>query len=726
MRNNAPISIVSVIFLIIFWPAHGQPLEKSTHEAINLEIGQRTINEFSLNSFLKNQLGLKEGINENLKLDPVEKTVLGWVGEGGKTEDEPDGFGQLFFNKGRSNNHFHNPLKTWGEAGLNDTVWGLRFTGQSSVLWAQNPNQNAGGKWAWQDARKYYYEGLTCVDKIARDSAFANTFRALGQLMHLVHDASVPAHARNDIHIKYNYEKWLEDIRTYEGETFQGFLKNPISFDKSILDINPNSLASIPISKIIDTDQYNGDNPGITVSNAIGIAEYTNANFSSEGTVFSKEFPYPALTSVEKADYLIPHPRDNSKTVTRQYYKKIGDGEVGYRVATVGFLRDYIMKYFKDYTGLETKALDGGVLEDYASRLLPRAVGYSAGLLEYFFRGQLQVTSLPIFFKNNLSYIKLKIKNLTPTKETMMNGNFILTYRYTPKGKAKDGSQDVFGRAWALNGDLFVPCVELKYYEKEGDAMEVFFRMIPALSISKEEYESIQFMLAFQGTLGKEEGAVIGKYFTPGEVPFGEEWDKGLTGTHAWGHEGVNLFMGNTTNGYSSNIIMGDTLVKDSVRYANVGQSRTNYSWVGVFCCNHEQFKDIFPIPVTRNTSLMFKIDQMWINPIPPFPGEASHWQGLWLHFSNGYALQFTQPGQGVYEGDRTAIYSFTLGYNILGNFYDLFGGAGIGIPEGPFYLESISLVQVLFSLGGKLPWEVEYQQHMEVDFLQIIEAKEQ
>jgi hypothetical protein len=122
----------------------------------------------------------------------------------------------------------------------------------------------------------------------------------------------------------------------------------------------------------------------------------------------------------------------------------------------------------------------------------------------------------------------------------------------------------------------------------------------------------------------------------------------------------------------------------------------------------------------------MFKIDQMCINPIPPFLGEASHWQGLWLHFGNGYALQFTQPGQGVYEGNTTAIYNFTLGYNILGNIYDLFAGAGIQIPGGPFSLESISLVQVLFSLGGKLPWEIEYQQHMEVDFIQVIEAKEQ
>ena len=542
--------------------------------------------------------------------------------------------------------------------------------------------------------------------------------------MHLVHDASVPAHGRNDIHIKYNYESWLEDVRIYEGEIFQDFIKNPISFDKSILDISPNSLAPIPISRIIDTDQYNGDNPGITVSNAIGIAEYTNANFFSEGTVFSKDFPYPALTSVEKADYLIPHPRDNAKTVTRQYYKKIGDGEVGYRVATVGFLGDYIMKYFKDYTGLERKALDGGVLEDYASRLLPRAVGYSAGLLEYFFRGQLQVTSLPLFFKNELSYLRLKIKNMTPTKEAMMNGRLVLTYRYTPKGKAKDGSQDIFGRVWAMDGSSFVPCTNLNYYEKEGDEMEVFFQMIPALS--KEEYDSIQFMLAFQGTLGKEDGAVIGKNFTPGEVIFGEEWDKGLTGNHPWGHTGLNLDNQNPDNGVSLNAIVGDTFIKDNIRYAIGRRARCNETAVSIYCCNN-QFRDILPIPITPNTHVMFKIDAMWINAIPNAePGYTRQWQGLWLYFDQGLKLEYSTVDQYVFNDEKTAVYTFYFGVTMLDNIYQLFGAYGISIPEGPFYLQGISFVQQLTDLDANDPANIEYHQHMEVDFIQIIEGKEQ
>ena len=153
--------------------------------------------------------------------------------------------------------------------------------------------------------------------------ALANTFRALGQLMHLVQDASVPAHVRDDVHIFYTYEGWVEDMRTSvsneDRRIFANFIANPIAFDPSIPNGIPNSLAPIPIAKIIDTDQYTGANPAITVQQTVGIAEYTNANFFSEDTVFSNAFPYPGPTSARIEPYIIPDPRDSSKTVTRKY-----------------------------------------------------------------------------------------------------------------------------------------------------------------------------------------------------------------------------------------------------------------------------------------------------------------------------------------------------------------------------------------------------------------------
>ena len=160
------------------------------------------------------------------------KLAVGWRRRL-QAEDEPEDISRQITGRARNKNHFHNPLaQTWETAGLQSGL----YTGESSVRWAQNKNQSPGGKWSWYDAREYFYKGLTLTDKKQRDSAMANCFRALGQLMHLIQDASVPAHVRNDIHIIYHYENWLEDMRTRGSEEdariFASFIANPISFDQ--------------------------------------------------------------------------------------------------------------------------------------------------------------------------------------------------------------------------------------------------------------------------------------------------------------------------------------------------------------------------------------------------------------------------------------------------------------------------------------------------------------
>jgi hypothetical protein len=79
-------------------------------------------------------LGFTGGIEEELRIGDEKKKVFEWLGYGGIQEDIPpedwkniDGLITLLFNKGRANNHFHNPLITdWDSAGLNSTIDLLR------------------------------------------------------------------------------------------------------------------------------------------------------------------------------------------------------------------------------------------------------------------------------------------------------------------------------------------------------------------------------------------------------------------------------------------------------------------------------------------------------------------------------------------------------------------------------------------------------------------------
>jgi len=724
---------ILLILISVAWISQALPFEKPTHGAINANIAQRTINQFSLNDYLIKQLGFKEGTQQVLSIGSNKKTVFQWIAEGGIKEDEPEQNWRLVAGKARNNNHYHNPLGgLWEYSGL-DANLVFHYTGRSSILWAQNSNQDPGGKWSWHDARMYFYTALTGRDFYGnviaptqkdRERYFADTFRAVGQVMHLIQDASVPAHGRNEIHKPFHYEPWLEKIRKNEGGRFNGFIANPITFDSSILNLVPLDLsAPVPIANLVDTDKYGGNNPDITATPAIGIAEYANANFFGESTIFSNAFPYPARSSVETEDREIPDPRGVKPTVMRKYYIKKRDGErgkdpeKGYRMAPVDFLYKYITTYFPIYTYLAKPALDGGVYNDYASLLLPRAVGYSAGLLQYFFRGKLQVTSLPILYKNSIYIMRVKIKNITPTQETMKNGWFTLSYHYTPTGKPSDGSEDIFGQTSVCSSEQ--PCKELKFQEE----MTIDF-ILPEF-IPKENYNSAKFTLAIRGTLGNEEGTVIGKYFTPGEIKFNEEWDNGLNGNHTWAHLDFDTSQAYPGHGQTSNTIEGDTLIKENIRYAGYKNPSANGSFVGIDPV-YSGFKDILPILITPNTYLEFKIDKMSINQIPPSPlGTTAHYQGLWLFFNHGLVLQLSQDDQFVYYNPTTtAMWTFDLGMIFVSNIYGMFQDASITIPPGDLYLEKIKFIQQLFELGE--PSTVEHHQHMEVDFIRIIEEKQQ
>ncbi len=419
---------VLVTLIILSQVSFSYALNVETHKAINEYIANNSLNGFSLDSYLKSQLELQSGVDE--KFNSLE--VWKWLRDGGEYEDKPAWTIPYL----RSVNHFHNPINEQGFTG----IWGTGLaSGESAILWSQKAigTQSPGGYYSWFDVRDYYYKALTSSDKTTRDINFAQTFRGVGQLMHLVQDMSVPEHSRNDGHyLLPAYEEWVAKPGNIVISTLM-----PIFFDMSAL-IQPSKFtnASIPIANLFDTNRYNGTNPNEAIGNAIGLSEYTNANFVSPDTLF-KGFTYPSKnTSVQVVDYDYPDPFNAGNYVKRQYYKKVADGETGldanndgipdgYRLAGVDYL-----KLYRDATLSSTEAdqimvippMDEYVYSDYASLLLPRAVGYSAGLLNYFFRGTLEITAPDTYVYSiidgssnpqQFTKIKAKVKNTTPNEQ---------------------------------------------------------------------------------------------------------------------------------------------------------------------------------------------------------------------------------------------------------------------------------------------------------------------
>jgi hypothetical protein len=458
MLRNTLLSFLTV-WLMSFVTA-AEAYETPTHADITRVAGERS----TVDEVLKTRLGLTAGLDTRI----LGERLTNWLMRGGRTED----------NALRFLNHFHNPIVDWSAAGLQGSI------GQSSILWGQNTTLSG---WSWQDVRNSYFEALTRSAFADRETRLVRAFEGIGRQAHLVQDAASPAHTRNDPHLLYNYESLINQVRDDEPGVFDSWLAGspdtPGVPDGGWQTLDGNPLAPVATARLIDTDRYLGGNPAVTTEALIGLAEYTNANFLSEDRIFTendvdplKRFPYPNRSSVTEQDFDVSI---RGATVKRRYFVKTADGATGYRLATVGLLRDYQQRFNLDWTRFrESPALDEGVYRDYAQRLVPRAVAYSTALLDYFFRG------LVITFGNDLSF------GFGNASDEAMDGTFTLYY-----DDGGDVRRPVPGAQWtiALAPSGFVEDLKVS---------------APSSPLPKEPGK---YMLVFRGALGSERDAVVGR-----------------------------------------------------------------------------------------------------------------------------------------------------------------------------------------------------------------------
>lgn len=201
--------LLQLSVLIVFVAANNVAAyeDKITHPALTKKATENT----QLDLYLKNQLGLSDGVSTIFTLYNPTMNILALLQQGSKDEDKE---------RCRRANHMHNPMNwiSWNDSYMSDepswwwpidcSSWSRKY---SNVTWATGylaPAPN-GAKASftidpqyapnnWDMARQYYYSALTSQTSTARETAFAQTFQAVGQVMHLLQDMAVPAHTRND------------------------------------------------------------------------------------------------------------------------------------------------------------------------------------------------------------------------------------------------------------------------------------------------------------------------------------------------------------------------------------------------------------------------------------------------------------------------------------------------------------------------------------------------
>jgi hypothetical protein len=402
MRRVATLSLLLVVIV------HGGAAiayDGETHAQLAVKSASREVS--SIDRVLKFELGLSGGVTTTFRgvARPGLRRVDDLIGDGALSEDTPSF---------RSLNHFHNPLiDPWDAAGLRagPMLGPALVRGQSSVLWQQNDDQpstfvftpvplpSLGGRWSWQDARRRYLAALTRPSRDdtgpepGRDRAFGELFETLGHLTHLVQDAFVPAHARNDVHpprVRSDwYEQWVEETRVARPDRFAALLNAaPRGPEPSIFTPTPTSRAPVPVARLIDADVFRAPADAGVLGDegpGIGAAEYTNGNFLSRGTLF-RRFELPQAATLDVGPIV-----EETPGTFRRYFTKSRDGAVITHFVTDGMLFDALAAAQAGPVPSAGWMLDDRVHEDYARALLPRAVGYGAALLDYFFRGRLDV-----------------------------------------------------------------------------------------------------------------------------------------------------------------------------------------------------------------------------------------------------------------------------------------------------------------------------------------------
>jgi hypothetical protein len=532
-----------------------------THKDLSQFATENSVLDISKNNYIKN-LGYNAGLSEKITWNNKTQSALLWLREGAELEDAGSIL-QMAVGYGRSFNHFHNPLKSWANAGLDDRIVLPPFhvTGESSLLWAQDSTKQASytdleGNWSWQKVREHFYTALTgknfngnvmATTQVQREEYFAQTFKGLGHQMHLVQDAAQPDHVRNDAHplpinkasgltievwAKENF-KSIEDLKAFvpEDKIISPTLPNPstLTLDSSYSDKNLS-----PTALLLDTDQYDINNPsqfftnGLATSLAIGISEYTNANFASDHTIFAADrlppddshyFPYPRKSSTNLQQLMdkniLPETviAEDGVAEPTLYIKKERDGEsidhfVKPRYTTtsrwdnVGGGTVYELDFYRD------EICHG----DYAKKLLPRAVGYSSGLLNYFFRGQIEITlpqsavySVADVDTGFFNRITLLARNITSTGEGMSDGSIVLVAKYRIAQEDPFQSEDVL-----VSYDYFYTTVPEAGNIRSipGDTpVELTFDLGQTAIVPRNAVD-VSLQVVYEGRLGSEDGGV--------------------------------------------------------------------------------------------------------------------------------------------------------------------------------------------------------------------------
>jgi hypothetical protein len=490
---------------------------------------------------------------------------LGFIPAGDDPHDDP--YGAIW----RVFNHFYDPINNQPltAAGVSTGLSAPNWAIGSKDVFANPvaPDANRRNHFTVFDARESMYRALTgkkqdgtnadpnisdnnpAGEKI-RKTWWATTFRALGDVLHLNQDMAQPQHTRNEPHCgaSYNvalpvcghksvYEQYVE-VRARGTSFIVTNLAGEAVLSAPAAPLNYTGYSPPAFNDF--TSYYTTRNSDNNVLARKGLADYSNRGFFTAGKNLGGEgytlpgateaYPgaAPYTTTFQTKDWQgNPLPGNASVTlINGPVLDALTSSSETVSLSTYGLWDQFLVaKGLSSGYTLTMKNYD-----DMADKLIPRAVAYSAGLINHFFRGRMKIelpdegvyglvdistinVSDPLTNFAGFGKIKLKLSNTTPNNEAMSGGKLIavLKFRranlytnnlsgYPPSVDPDSGrtEEEEIVVSDPANGGANVTLTDT--------AQEFEFNFQKALPINATD---VRLQVVYRGTLGQETDAVV-------------------------------------------------------------------------------------------------------------------------------------------------------------------------------------------------------------------------
>lgn len=466
----------------------------------------------SLSAFARNSKKYEQDMSAKFGLKALEAPVLTWLVFGAIREDDnpsedPPTPQDVTPGLKRPLNHFYDPYRN---SALD--VPGLFLVDtevQKNPDWAigsfdaftdpNRPEKSRRNHFTVMDAREAMFRALTLMGSVGgslvdisgsldaatkqawRQAYWATTLRAVGDVLHLNQDMAQPQHTRNEPHSgrlcltdrmclaghTSVYEKYI-NMRALQAPSFDA---GPPSKVPIVMQARALNFGTYPVPSFSKYTDYWSTAPGDRTTQGKGLADYSNRGFFTAGKNFgSSEYPSPSSnTSDYQIRTVIPVRWDGTATAdstpSHVYYGNVRDqlqdaSTPDVPLTSFGMWDQFLQakSASPDYT------LNRINYDAMADLLLPRAVAYSAGLINFFFRGRLDI-ALPdegVFaladhgVTKGFMKLRAKITNTTASfvdaqdsaqPQNMNGGTFFAVIRYHTDRQYVDSLDSVVGVA---------------------------------------------------------------------------------------------------------------------------------------------------------------------------------------------------------------------------------------------------------------------------------------